>query len=126
MRSICNLSPRNLRKLRLGRFGILFGALFGFWTAALIAAMPAPAQTTAFYAVTYLDVATTSVPQGIELIKKFRDASRRENGNLEFTTLQETSRPNRFVIMEGWQSQAAYDAHDKGAVMSEFQATLKP
>jgi quinol monooxygenase YgiN len=76
--------------------------------------------------VTYLDVATTAAPQGIELIRKFRDATRRENGNIEFTTLQEASRPNRFVIMEGWQSQAAYEAHDKGAVMLEFQAALKP
>jgi quinol monooxygenase YgiN len=89
---------------------------------------PASAQTGAdgYYAVTYIDVATTAAGQGIELIKKFRDASRRETGNLEFTTLQETSRPNRFVIMEGWQNQAAYEAHDKGATMSEFQAALKP
>jgi quinol monooxygenase YgiN len=92
----------------------------------VLAAAPASTQTSTFHAVTYLDVATTSVPQGMELIKKFRDASRRENGNIEFTTLQETSRPNRFVIMGGWQSQAAYEAHDKGAVMSEFQAALKP
>ena len=96
--------------------------------AALVAAAltPASAQTSPFYAVTYLDVATTSAPQGIELIKKFRDLSRRENGNLEFTTLQEISRPNRFAIMEGWQSQGAYDGHGKGAVMAEFQAALKP
>jgi quinol monooxygenase YgiN len=87
---------------------------------------PVLAQTTSFYAVTYLDVATTSVPQSIELVKRLRDASRRENGNLEYTTLQETSRPNRFVIMEGWRSQAAYEAHEKGTVMPEFQAALKP
>jgi len=80
----------------------------------------------AYYAVTYIDVATTAVGQGVELIKKFRDASRREAGSLEFSTLQETSRPNRFAIMEGWQNQAAYEAHDKGATMSEFQAVLKP
>src|SRR5262245_1290757 len=86
----------------------------------------AQASADAYYAVTYLDVATTAVGQGVELIKKFRDASRREAGNLEFSTLQETSRPNRFVIMEGWQNQAAYEAHDKGATMSEFQAALKP
>jgi len=33
---------------------------------------------------------------------------------------------NRFVIMEGWQNQAAYEVHDKGTTMSEFQAALKP
>lgn len=85
----------------------------------------ASAQTTPVFVVTYLDVATTSVPQGIELIKNFRDDSRRENGNLEFSTLQEMNRPNRFVIMEGWQSQAAYETHDKSTMMLEFQAVLK-
>src|SRR5207237_2319153 len=62
--------------------------------------------------------------QGIELIKKFRDTTRRAASNLEFTLLQEVSRPNRFVIMEGWKEQAAFEAHDKGAAMTEFQGAL--
>jgi quinol monooxygenase YgiN len=95
-------------------------------TAAMVPSTSAQTSADGYYAVTYIDVATAAVGQGVELIKKFRDASRRETGNLEFTTLQETSRPNRFVIMGGWQNQAAYEAHDKGTTMSEFQATLKP
>jgi quinol monooxygenase YgiN len=97
--------------------------------AAVIAIVPAArAQTSAdaVYAVTYLDVGTTSVAQGVELIKKFRDASRRAAANLEFTVMQETSRPNRLVIMEGWRDQAALEAHDKGAAKAEFEAALKP
>ena len=78
------------------------------------------------YAVTYLDVGTNAVAQGVDLIKKYRDASRRENANLEFTVLQEASRPNRFVIMEGWKDQGAFEAHDKGAAKSEFEGALKP
>jgi quinol monooxygenase YgiN len=45
---------------------------------------------------------------------------------LEFTVLQETIRPNRFVIFEGWKDQAAFDAHSKGAPASEFQEALTP
>src|SRR5262249_43177040 len=78
------------------------------------------------FAVTYLDVGAGAVPQGVELIKKYRDQSRRENANLEFTVLQEASRPNRFVIMEGWRDQAALEAHDKGAAKAEFESALKP
>jgi quinol monooxygenase YgiN len=78
------------------------------------------------YAATYLDVGTNSVPQGADLLKKYRDASRREAANLEFTVLQEASRPNRFVIMEGWKDQGAFDAHDKGATKAEFEGALKP
>src|SRR5207302_5647416 len=49
-----------------------------------------------------------------------------ETANLEFTVLQEISRPNRFVIMEGWRDQAAFDAHDKGRTKAEFEAALEP
>jgi quinol monooxygenase YgiN len=78
------------------------------------------------YAVTYLDVGTNALAQGVDLIKKYRDASRREGANLEFTVLQETDRPNRFVIMEGWKDQGAFEAHDKGAAKAEFEGALKP
>jgi quinol monooxygenase YgiN len=123
---------RFIRKLSSGRSCIPFGrwAVVPFLViAAAIVVIPAArAQTAAdaVHAVTYLDVGTTSVTQGIELIKKFRDASRREAANLEFTILQETSRPNRFVIMEGWRDQAAFEAHDKGTAKSEFETALKP
>src|SRR5260370_9471034 len=80
----------------------------------------------AVFAVTCLDVGAGAVPQGGELIKKYRDQSRREAANLEFTILQETSRPNRFAIMEGWRDQAAFEAHDKGAAKAEFEGGLKP
>ena len=46
--------------------------------------------------------------------------SRREAGNLEFTVLQETTRPNRFAIVEGWSDQRSMDAHAKGADAKRF------
>jgi quinol monooxygenase YgiN len=96
--------------------------------AAIVIVPPAQAQNSAesVYAVTYLDVDTGAVPRGLELIKKYRDASRGEAANLEFTVLQETSRPNRFVIMEGWRDQTAFEAHDKGTAKAEFEGALKP
>src|SRR5207247_5590708 len=123
---------RFIRKLPSGRSCSLFGqwavVLFLVIAAAIAVVPAARAQTAAdaVYAVTYLDVGTNSVAQGAELIKKFREASRRGAANLEFTILQETSRPNRFVIMEGWKDQAAFEAHDKGAAKAEFEAALKP
>jgi quinol monooxygenase YgiN len=78
------------------------------------------------FAVTYLDVAADAMPQGVELIRRYRDLSLGENAILEFTILQETGRPNRFVIMEGWRDRAAFEAHDKGAAKTEFENALKP
>jgi quinol monooxygenase YgiN len=107
--------------------GAWFAAGF-FMIASAVAVAPAQAQTSAdaVFAVTYLDVGVGAVPEGIELIQKYRSQSRGEGANLEFTVLQEVRRPNRFVIMEGWRDQAAFDAHDKGAAKAEFEGALKP
>jgi quinol monooxygenase YgiN len=102
------------------------GALAIASAAAVAPTAQAQSAADAVFAVTYLDVGAAAVPQGIALIKKYRDQSRREGANLEFTILQETSRPNRFVIVEGWRDQAAFEAHDKGAGKAEFEAALKP
>src|ERR1700674_2315360 len=40
------------------------------------------------FAVTYLDVSPTALGQGVDLLKKYRDAGKREASNLEFTVLQ--------------------------------------
>jgi quinol monooxygenase YgiN len=95
-------------------------------TAVAVAPAARAQSADAVFAVTYLDVGAGAVPQGVELIKKYRDQTRREAANLEFTILQETSRPNRFAITEGWRDQAAFEAHDKGAAKAEFEGALKP
>jgi quinol monooxygenase YgiN len=85
-----------------------------------------PAQTAeTVYAVTYLDVSTDWILQGGGLLKQFRDVSRRQAGNLEFSVMQETDRPNRFVIVEGWNDQAAFAAHGKSADSVLFNFTLE-
>jgi len=88
---------------------------------------PVSAQTSgeAVYAVTYLDVAANSVGRGVDLLKQYRESSRHEAGNVEFTVLQEVSRPNRFAIVEGWKDQPAFDAHEKAMSTTQFQQTLK-
>jgi quinol monooxygenase YgiN len=79
----------------------------------------------AVYAMTYLDVSTDWVLQGAALIKRYRDTSRREAGNLEFMVLQETTRPNRFAIVEGWRDQKSMDAHAMGADAKRFGFILE-
>ena len=95
---------------------------------AVASAPAAQAQSGAegVFAVTYLDVSPNALGQGVDLLKKYRDAGRREASNLEFTVLQETQRPNRFVIVEGWKDQAAFDAHVKAAAAAQFLDALKP
>lgn len=105
--------------------GIAASALgIGLAAGTAISAM-AQAGGGAVYAMTYLDVSTDWVLQGAGLIKQYRDASRREAGNLEFTVLQETARPNRFAIVEGWRDRKSMDAHAKGADAKRFGFILE-
>jgi quinol monooxygenase YgiN len=89
--------------------------------------LPASAQTDgeAVYAVTYLDVAASSPGRGVDLLKQYRESSRHEAGNVEFTVLEEVGRPNRFAIVEGWKDQSAFDAHEKAMSTTQFQEALK-
>jgi quinol monooxygenase YgiN len=77
------------------------------------------------YAVTYLDVAASSLGRGVELLKQYRESSRHEAANVEFTVLQEATRPNRFAIVEGWKDQSAFDAHQKATSTAQFEDALK-
>ena len=79
----------------------------------------------AVYAVTYLDVAAGSLGRGVDLLKQYRESSRHEAANVEFVVLQETGRPNRFAIVEGWKDQSAFDAHEKAMSTAQFEEALK-
>jgi quinol monooxygenase YgiN len=90
----------------------------------LMATAPvARAQT--IYSVTALDVTAGSAAQGVAILKQYRDATRKQPGNMGADVLQESGRPNRFVVYETWTDQAAFDANDKAAGLTELRDKLK-
>ena len=108
-------APLAWRFFALGTSSLAICLVIGAATTAM-----AQAGGGAVYAMTYLDVSTDWVLQGAGLMKQYRDMSRREAGNLEFTVLQETTRPNRFAIVEGWKDQKSRDTHARGADAKRF------
>jgi quinol monooxygenase YgiN len=74
---------------------------------------------------TYVEVGTSSDKDGIKLLQQYREASRKEAGNLRTEVAQELGRANRFVVLEIWKDQAAADAHGKSAGTSAFRDKLK-
>jgi autoinducer 2-degrading protein len=80
----------------------------------------------AIYGVTSLDVAPDAVAKGIALLQQYREAARKQAGNLGVDLLQEAGWPNRFAIYETWKDQAAYDANEKAAHTAELRDQLKP
>ena len=93
----------------------------------LMAASDVRAQTTntAIYGVTALDVAPGAASQGVALLKQYRDGALKQAGNTGVTLLQEVDWPNRFIVYETWQDQAAFDANEKAAPSAELAGKLK-
>jgi len=77
------------------------------------------------YAVTYFDLAPQSIAHGAHILKDFGNKSRDEKGNVEFAVLQETSRPDRFVVFEGWRDNSDFEAHSKAEATTKFLAAIK-
>lgn len=94
--------------------------------AMLFGVATAVAQDAIVYGATYVEVAPGSIPQGIALLKSLAAASRKEDGDLRFQVAQERDRPNRFVVIEAWKNQAAFEGHRKGKAYAEFNEKLVP
>jgi quinol monooxygenase YgiN len=102
--------------------------LFMLLAAALLpaGATQAGAQDAVVYGATYVEVAPGAVAEGLALLKALGAASRKEDGNLRFQVVQERDRPNRFVVLEAWKDQAAFEAHRKAKPYAEFNEKLVP
>ena len=77
------------------------------------------------YVATYAEVGTASVRDGTTLLKQYRDGVRKEDGNIRTYIAQEMGRANRFIILEIWKDQAAFDAHGKSAGTTAFRDKFK-
>jgi quinol monooxygenase YgiN len=85
----------------------------------------APAQSgNAVYIATYIDIQSSAVDKGVSLIKQYREQSRAEPGNSAVDVVQEIARPNRFVIIEVWRDQSAFDTHERADHTARFRTGL--
>jgi quinol monooxygenase YgiN len=108
---------------------LILSALLGIAARAAAQAPPAAPPQPApgpRYIVTYVDVAPASESQALTLLKGYRDASRREDGNVRTDILQQIGRPGQFVIIEEWRDDAAFKAHRSVAHVMQFQEKLTP
>jgi quinol monooxygenase YgiN len=85
---------------------------------------PARALDDTVYVATYVEVMPNAVAPAGALLRRYRDASRAEAGNLRFDVLAEIARPNRFVIVEAWSDKAAWSAHTQSAGAAQFREQL--
>lgn len=70
--------------------------------------------------VTYVDVAPASEAQALALLKGYRDAARRDHGNVDAQIWQQNGVRGHFVIVEQWQDEASRRAHRETAQVAQF------
>jgi quinol monooxygenase YgiN len=75
---------------------------------------PAPADTPV-YTVTYVEVMPTATAEALALLKRYREATRKEEGNRRCEVVQRIGQPHQFVILEAWREPKAFEAHGAGA-----------
>jgi len=91
---------------------------------AAIAQTP-PAIEGPVYVATYLELVPAGISEGSALLKQYRDAGRKDAGNLRMELVQEAGRASRFALLAVWADQKAFDAHGKAAHTTQFRDKLK-
>ena len=63
------------------------------------------------YVVGYIDVMPSAKNSIISAFKQFRDACRKEEGNVRCEVVQRLEQPNQFVTLQIWKDKNSLDAH---------------
>lgn len=85
----------------------------------------APDPNAPVYVVSYIDVAQASKSQAMNILKQFRAACAKADGNLRCEAAQRLEQQNEFVVLEIWKDQKSFQAHNKGPG-AQFRDRLKP
>ena len=110
-----------LRVLALGLAMTVIGA-----TKDAPAQAPAPAAIEGpIYSVTYVEVMPTSRTDGIASLKRYRDAARKEDGNLRCEVVSRIGQPHQLAILEVWKDQKAFEAHGKSANTTQLRDKIQ-
>jgi quinol monooxygenase YgiN len=90
------------------------------------AASAADAREATVYVVAYLEVIPPSTAEAAALLRQYREASRKDEGNLRLEVLQQNGRPDHFAIVELWQDEKALEGHGMATHRRQFHEQLEP
>ena len=76
------------------------------------------------YSVIYVEVMPTATAEGGTLLRRYRTATRTEDGNLRCEVVQRIGQPHQFAVLEVWRDQKAFEAHGKGASSTDMRGRI--
>ena len=84
------------------------------------------AQADDAYIVSYFEVAPAAANEARDLLRRFGEASRKDEGNLRFEVLQRHGQPHHFAVLEAWKDKDSQAAHATAAHTRQFRDKLAP
>jgi len=83
-----------------------------------------PGVDAVVYAVTYVEVMPTSRADGVTALRRYREATRGEEGNLRCELASRLGQPHQLVILEAWKDQKAFEAHGKAPSAAQMRERI--
>ena len=78
------------------------------------------------FVVAYVEVMPSSESVAVALLKAYRDANRKDEGNLHAEVLRQNGRVGHFAVVEVWRDERAFTAHRAFAHTKQFLEKLQP
>jgi quinol monooxygenase YgiN len=85
----------------------------------------APAPEGVVYVVTYVEVMPTSRADGLAALRRYRDATRAEDGSLRCEVVSRLGQPHQFVVLEAWKDRGAFEAHGKSPTTAQMRERVQ-
>jgi quinol monooxygenase YgiN len=76
--------------------------------------------------VVHLDIVRPNLDQALPLMRGYVAAARQEHGVRSAELLLQVGTANHFTLVETWDSQADYDAHNASAAVRDYRSRLFP
>ena len=105
------------------RFLVLAGLAIAAFVPSTASAQP---QDATLYTATYVELVPPAKNSGAALLRTYRDAGRKDAGNMRLEVVQRLDRPSQFVILAVWKDKAAFDAHKATAHAKQLGEKLAP
>ena len=119
-----------IARLRLigGALALLASLVAGGAGAQAPAAPPAAAPQTwegPAFVLFHVEAKADATEKLVSLLKRYRAAARKQAANRGVQLIQELGRPNRLAVLESWNDQPAFEAHEKGP-LAELRQEIEP
>ncbi len=77
------------------------------------------------YSVTYVEVMPTSRGDAVALLKRYGEATRKEDGNLRTEVASRIGQGHQLVVLEVWKDQKAFEAHRSSANTTQTRERIQ-